>query len=75
MGVITPLVSEALTVMVRVVDPEVISTFEGETLNADKTGFSKSFCEYPFSIPINMDITNSKKDLKIDDLDIGNSKI
>ena len=38
MGVITPLVSEALTVMVRVVDPEVISTFEGEALNADKTG-------------------------------------
>ena len=70
MGVTTPEASEAVILRVIVSVPDEISTFVGDAVNEDKTGLSKSFCEYPFSPPIASKDTSSKKRFKNDNFKI-----
>jgi hypothetical protein len=42
----------------------------GDAVNEDKTGLSKSFCEYPLSPPIASKDTSSKKRFKNDNFNI-----
>ena len=66
----TPEASEARILRVRVCVPEEISTLDGETVYSDKIGLSKSFCEYPFTIPITSKDIKSKKRFKNDNFNI-----